>query len=368
MNRLLVLLALLLLSHTAAAHRASDAQLQISAQAQGYSGVLQVSLVDLDLALRLDDNLDQQLTWGELRRARAEIQSYLQQRLRSFRGGEPCELRLTELKLSDRLGEPHAWLALQGSCDEAQGPLSLDYQLLFDLDPSHRGLVTLSDQGTQTSAVLSPQASMIGQAGARDTDGRWATVRSFFASGVHHIWIGADHLAFILILMLPCVLWRQQGHWQPAASAGGALARAAWIVTAFTLAHSLTLAAATLGWVRLPIRAVEIAIAASVLLAALNNIWPLVQRHHARLAFGFGLLHGFGFAAVLGAANISGANLLLPLLSFNLGVEAGQLVVLGICLPLLLWLRHSRHYPTLLHRGLSLAVAALSLWWIWERI
>ena len=216
--------------------------------------------------------------------------------------------------------------------------------------------------------MLSPRASVISQSGDHGSGDGWTTARSFFASGVHHIWIGADHLAFILILMLPCVLWRRDGQWQAADSARGALARAAWIVTAFTLAHSLTLAAATLGWVSLPIKAVEIAIAASVLLAALNNIWPVVQRRHARLAFAFGLLHGFGFAAVLGASNLDGAAAVLPLFSFNLGVEAGQLVVLALCLPLLLLLRGWRHYPGLVHRTLSLAVAVVSIWWIWERI
>lgn len=368
MTRLLILLAAFWLSLPAASHRASDADLQLQVQEGGYSAVLQVSLVDLDLALRLDDNLDQQLTWGELRRARAKIQGYLQDRLLGFRGGKPCELRLTELKLSDRLGEPHAWLELLGNCGAARGPLRLDYQLLFDLDSDHRGLVSINDQGEQSSAVLSPRASVISQSGDHGSGDGWTTARSFFASGVHHIWIGADHLAFILILMLPCVLWRRDGQWQAADSARGALARAAWIVTAFTLAHSLTLAAATLGWVSLPIKAVEIAIAASVLLAALNNIWPVVQRRHARLAFAFGLLHGFGFAAVLGASNLDGAAAVLPLFSFNLGVEAGQLVVLAVCLPLLLLLRGWRHYPGLVHRTLSLAVAAVSIWWIWERI
>jgi hypothetical protein len=140
------------------------------------------------------------------------------------------------------------------------------------------------------------------------------------------------------------------------------------IVTAFTLAHSITLSLATLGFVSLPSRWVESAIAASVVLAALNNVWPVFHGRRWMVAFGFGLIHGFGFASVLIDLGLPQGALALALLGFNLGVECGQMAIVAAFLPLAFVLRHSAFYRRLVLRLGSLLITALASTWLAERV
>jgi hypothetical protein len=139
------------------------------------------------------------------------------------------------------------------------------------------------------------------------------------------------------------------------------------IVTAFTLAHSITLSLATLGVVSLPTRWVESAIAASVVLAALNNVFAVVGGRRWIVAFAFGLIHGFGFASVLSDLGLAQTTLALALVGFNVGVEGGQLVIVAIFLPLAYELRRSRFYTWGVFIGGSLVIAALAGIWFAER-
>ena len=149
---------------------------------------------------------------------------------------------------------------------------------------------------------------------------------------------------------------------------GGTLTQLLIVVTAFTIAHSITLALAALSVIELPSRLVESAIAASVLLAALNNLWPVVQRGRWLVAFAFGLVHGFGFASVLADLGLPQDSLLLALVGFNLGVEAGQLVIVGAFLPLAYAARHTWMYRRMVFVGGSLAIALVASLWMVERV
>ena len=140
------------------------------------------------------------------------------------------------------------------------------------------------------------------------------------------------------------------------------------IVTAFTVAHSITLSLATLGFVSLPSRLVEASIAASVVLAALNNVWPLFHGRRWMVAFCFGLIHGFGFASVLVDLGLPQGTLALALVGFNLGVEAGQLTIVAAFLPLAYAVRRSWFYRRLVMIGGSLAIAVLAAVWLCERL
>ena len=136
------------------------------------------------------------------------------------------------------------------------------------------------------------------------------------------------------------------------------------MVTAFTLAHSITLSIAALGLVSLPARLVESVIAASVVMAALNNLYPLVTRRLWMVAFGFGLVHGFGFASVLAGLGLPQDALLLALLGFNLGVEAGQLAIALAIMPIAFWLRQSWLYERVALQLGSLVIGALASLWL----
>jgi hypothetical protein len=163
------------------------------------------------------------------------------------------------------------------------------------------------------------------------------------------------------------VLVRQASRWERAGSFQAALRDVVKVVTAFTLAHSVTLSLAALGYVDLPSRGVESAIAASVIAAALNNLRPVFHGRRPALAFGFGLVHGLGFASVLSDLGLPDGARLWGLLGFNLGVELGQLAVVGAFLPLAYGLSRFRLYErTVLTTG-SVAIALLAGIWFLER-
>jgi hypothetical protein len=191
----------------------------------------------------------------------------------------------------------------------------------------------------------------------------------FTWEGVWHIWIGIDHILFVIALLLPSVLRFEAGAWRPAASFRDAFYTVVKLVTAFTIAHSITLSLAALEIVSLPSRLVESAIAASVAIAALNNIYPAVRVERLwTVAFGFGLLHGFGFANVLADLQLPTNVLAVSLLSFNIGVELGQMVIVALVFPLIFALRSHRLYVPVILRLLSAAITLVAIAWMVDRI
>ena len=215
-------------------------------------------------------------------------------------------------------------------------------------------------------AVFAPEAPT--QAFALNTPPVTSPLGTFFREGVWHIWSGYDHLLFLLALLLPGVLRRRAGVWQPVTDARAAFFNVLKIVSAFTLAHSLTLSCAALGLIHLPTRLVESAIAASVILAAINNLVPAWSERSWLMAFGFGLLHGFGFANALRDLGLHPGQLAVTLFGFNLGVEIGQLAIVAVFLPLALSARHWRAYPALVLRTGSVAILVVAAVWFAERV
>ena len=139
------------------------------------------------------------------------------------------------------------------------------------------------------------------------------------------------------------------------------------VATSFTVAHSITLSLAALSVIVLPSRLVESTIALSVVLAALNNIWPLVHGRRWAVAFGFGLIHGFGFASVLADLGLPREVLLLALVGFNVGVELGQLAIISVFLPLAYAMRGSWAYRRVVFVGGSAVIALTATLWLVER-
>jgi hypothetical protein len=237
------------------------------------------------------------------------------------------------------------------------------YALLFDLDPAHRSLLEITAAGRTTTAVLSADMS------AFDAELRtlspWSGGARFVVEGLWHIWQGYDHLAFVALLLLPIVLGRGREKLRSVRDCAAEIVR---VVTAFTAAHSITLALAALGVVDLPARLIESAIALSVLVAAVSNALPRAPRLGAKLAFGFGLVHGLGFASALGDFGAREAGLLGSLVGFNVGVELGQLAVVAAALPLLLVVRETKVYRVAVSYGCSAACGALAVFWLAERV
>jgi hypothetical protein len=164
------------------------------------------------------------------------------------------------------------------------------------------------------------------------------------------------------------VLCRQNGRWIAVNRFRGALINVLKIVTGFTVAHSVTLSLSVLDVVRLPNRFVEATIAASVAVAALNNLWPVFRGKSWIAALGFGLIHGFGFANVLVGMELSGGSLASALVGFNVGVELGQIAIVLVIMPLAYEFRHSWLYQSLTLKYGSALVLIISVVWMAERL
>jgi hypothetical protein len=363
-------LALALLGSSAAwAHKPSDSYLTLEVRGERVTGRWDIALRDLDFALGLDADGNGEITWGEVRARHDDIAAYAAARLVVKADDAPCRIEVGEQLIDDHTDGAYSVLPLVLQCPVREAParLTLTYTLFADLDPQHRGLVNLTARGATRTAVLGPQApTQAFELGAVD---RWSQFTDYAREGVWHIWVGLDHILFLLALLLPSVLaWRGAAQrWQPVSGFAEALWDVAKIVTAFTLAHSITLSLAALGVIELPTRVVESAIALSIVVAALNNLWPLVQQRLWMVAFGFGLLHGFGFASVLAGLGLPRSALALALVGFNVGVEVGQLAIVLLFLPLAYALRRTRFYRRHVMFGGSLVVALLAGLWFFER-
>jgi len=194
-----------------------------------------------------------------------------------------------------------------------------------------------------------------------------ATFTKFLKEGIHHIWIGLDHILFLVTLLLPAVLVFIKDRWFSVAKIKDALTSTLKVVTAFTLAHSITLSLAVLNIIYIPSRLVESVIAFSVAMTALNNLYPFFTNSRWLLAFVFGLVHGFGFAGVLTDLGIPDDRLFTVLLGFNLGVEAGQIAIVSFLLPVLYVLREASFYRIMILRGGSIAALLIAVIWFFER-
>lgn len=348
----------------AQAHKASDSYLVLDVAGHDVRGQWDIALRDIDVALSLDQDGDGRITWGELRARHAALARWALGRLALDRGGR-CDLGVTEQLFDEHTDGGYAVLRLAGHCPGARAALALDYRLLFEIDALHRGLLRLTLDGASHTAVLSPERPA--QRFEPGEPSQLATFAQYLVEGVWHIWIGFDHILFLLSLLLPAVLVRDGGRWRGVAGFRPALREVLAVVTAFTVAHSITLSLAALQLVALPSRLVESAIAGSVVLAAANNLWPVVAHRRWVVAFAFGLVHGFGFASVLADLGLPASALLLSLLGFNLGVETGQLAIVAAFLPLAYRLRNTGLYRRGVFVGGSLLTLALAAVWLAER-
>ena len=362
----------------AEAHKASDSFLTLHVDGEKITGQWDVALRDLDIVLDLDRNADGVIDWGEVRTRHAEIAAYALSRLAlkdAGPAGAACTLSVADHLIDNHTDGAYAVMTLTASCPSALSILSVNYGLLFDVDAQHRGLLKLSSSDAGGSGNRATPFVVSAVFPAENATQRFVLVApgtlsqfaTFVSDGVKHIAIGFDHILFLVALLLPAVLVRNKGTWTPVADLRTAFWSVFKIVTAFTAAHSITLSLAVLDVVQLPSRFVESAIAASVLITALDNLWPFLPRKRWLVAFSFGLLHGFGFASVLVDLKLPASTLMLSLFGFNVGVEIGQLVLVAVLVPLAYVSRASWGYARVVLGAGSVLIALISLGWLLER-
>jgi hydrogenase/urease accessory protein HupE len=238
--------------------------------------------------------------------------------------------------------------------------LRMKASVFADVDPRARSIVRVHWRG-HTRAFVRAGAGEIAVTEADLDPSTLSVAWEFLRWGVHHIFVGYDHIAFLIALLL----------------ATASLRELIKIVTAFTLAHSVTLCLAGLGLLRIPTRISEALIAASIVYVAVENLRAAGNppRHRALLAFSFGLVHGLGFATELRARLLElGGQLLVPVVSFNVGVEIGQVAIVALVFPALSRLRSApaEHARRLRQRRLmkmgSVPILLLGLFWLVDRL
>jgi len=349
------LLIVMALAGPAWAHKPSDAHLALAVDGDRVTGRLDIAIRDLDAAVGLDADGDGAITWGELQAAAPRIAMYVQDRVALAGDADlACPLALGDGALVDLSDGAYWALPVSARCASAPHELAVAYRLLFDIDAQHRGLVHVAGQ-TLIVRDATPVHAALGAA---------TSIGSFVREGIWHIWMGLDHILFLTCLILPAVFQRR-GKWAAADSLRDVTREVFEIVTAFTLAHSITLVISAIGLVQLPSRFVETAIALSVVAAAVNNLTRSVDARWA-VAFALGLLHGFGFSAVLIDLGLPSRELIGALLGFNLGVELGQAAIVLVLLPMLYVIRRTLAYQTLLWAG-SGTVALVAAIWSYQR-
>lgn len=363
MSRILFCIALLCATIAPAqAHKPSDSYLTLNVNADQIDGQWDIALRDLDFAIGLDQNGDGQLTWDEVRGQHAAIADYALQNLELATAHGACNVAVVEQLIDKHTDGAYNVLRFHAVCPDPIATLTIGYHLFADLDPQHKGLLRIEHGGVTSTAIFDPDHAR--QALSMSAPDRYKQFSAYVKNGVWHIWIGYDHILFLLSLLLPAVLLGARG--APSASLKASFVDVLKVVTAFTLAHSLTLTLASLSVISLPSRWVESAIAASVVLAALNNLFPLFRGRRPLAAFAFGLIHGFGFASVLIDLGLPQGALLMSLFGFNLGVEIGQLSIVAVFLPLAFLLRGTLFYRRLMTGGSAL-IALIAMVWLVER-
>jgi hypothetical protein len=315
----------------AAAHKSSDAYLAIAAERNVLTVKWDIALRDLDIAVGLDPDERGQVTWGALRRHFDAIDAYALSRLALTGDGKSCPAGPVSHRIDRHSDGAYAVLDFTARCPGAPHAIGIQYRLLFDFDPQHRGLVSVSDGDAVHTNVLGPERSFLAvnlQTGG--TSGFWEFVRL----GAEHILGGRDHLLFLAVLLLPALGRLENGRIRRT------LGEIAGLMSLFTLAHAVTVTLAVRGVLQVPAAVSESAIALSIIVTAIDNMRPILGRRRGVIAFGFGLIHGLGFASALGPLALTGWSLVAALAGFNSGIELVQLALAAIAVSLAIPVRH----------------------------
>ena len=339
------------------------------------SGQWDIALRDLNFAIGLDTDANTEITWQEVITKEKDIFAYALARLTIESSLKNCQITPQQLMIDNHTDGAYAVIKFGFDCPNAVNQLTINYALFANIDPSHRGLLKINyfvnnhqnaPQAITKTAIFGPDNPT--QTFAIGTPNRLEEFKEYVAEGIWHIWIGFDHILFLISLLLPAVLSYSAKNWQAKESFKTTFFDVLKVVTAFTIAHSITLTIATLQLVTLPSRWVEATIAASVILAALNNLFPFILKRRWLVAFIFGLIHGFGFAAVLADLGLQQGALMVALLGFNVGVEVGQIGILCVFIPLAYAMRRSWFYKNIIFYGGSAIIAIVASVWLIERI
>lgn len=344
-----LLVAALMLAAPARAHETTKSFLRIDRNNAVVEGVLELAFRDLEVAVWLDEDFDGAITQGEVELRRDALAAYVSARLVLEAGGS-CTLDLASFKSRREGGIDYLVMPFSTTCTSAQAPLRVTSRIFSDIDPDHRLFLSGSVGEATGTAVLDssrPQAVLDPQRNDHQSN-----FVSYFLSGMSHLLGGYDHLVFLLVLILPALRVTRQNRRQ-------ALVGVVTAVTGFTIAHALTLTAAMTDMLRPRAVVIEMLIALSILLTAIDNLRPFIPAPRPVVAASFGIIHGFGFASALGTLQLEGWPFVVALAGFNFGIEVAQIALVLLCVPLLFFIGVGGAFI----RTATLAAAAAGLSW-----
>lgn len=382
---LLVFIASCALAPSAlAAHKPDQSYVFLRVYQDSLTGRVEISTEDLNriVGSALPKN---GLTRAQAAPLTSRMQTYLRDHLSFSIDGRPVPYNWSATDILNIYQEGEAdvvqyYFVIDGVNDIPEN-IEVTYDAVLELRDLHRGVLIIEqnwkggvvDNHTSINHIFTPddRSTALDLTDVSVWKGVWALIKL----GVWHIWIGLDHILFIVALILPSVVRRDPhetqaygvSKWRPVPAFRPAFFYLVKIVTFFTIAHSITLALASTGLVTLPSKYVEATIAFSIGLAAFHNIHPIFRGKEWVIAFVFGLFHGFGFASVLGEKGLGSDFLAYSLFGFNVGVEIGQLLIICTVFPVLFVLRKTKFYQWLIIIGSALLIL-IAVYWTVERL
>lgn len=388
--RSLVAFLVLVLSMTTLlyGHNPDQSYLYLSVYEDSMEGRVEMTVKDINTALGLDldpspyfkdqdEEISKDALPAEWQAYAPRLKNYLLSNISIKNKGSNVPIQFTDLEILKLTKSLYILYnfdlpAVTGAPED----LEIDYSVLFDKVDIHRGLTIIEhnwkagiiNNEAMSSLIFSPNNTV--QTLELGKGSVWQGFKALLKLGMWHIYIGIDHIFFLLALILPAVIIRRKREdrhdIKPVEKFSTSIMYILKIVTLFTIAHSITLSLAALGYINLESRIVESLIAISIGLAAFHNIYPIIDKGEGLITFIFGLFHGMGFASVLGEKGIEGSQLAISLLGFNIGVEIGQVLIVCAIFPFLFFLRNKGFYRQILIYG-SVFLIIASLYWFVER-
>jgi len=360
----------------AAAHSYNESYVYFDVTDTTLGGRVEVTLTDLARVIAGDGSVETPLTQEQVIENKEQIFNYFEEKLLLSSEGRAYALEFDEIKFLPTKVDVFTQLEFTVlGVSETPRSIAMSYDGLFgDIDPTHRGYALIgsntrngmAENEGYISAIFSPSDGT--KTLNLDDEPRLSVALTFLEHGVWHIWLGFDHVLFLITLLLSSVMVLTAQRWEPSTSLRDSLMKTVKIVTVFTIAHTVTLTLATFNIITLPIVFVEAVIAISIAIVALGNLMPRFHTQTWKIVFMFGLFHGFGFANVLEPLGLDPARKALGLVSFNIGVELGQLAIVILVFPILFMLRKRPAYRTIALQAGSIALIAIALFWFVERV
>ena len=331
----------------------------------------EIVLNDLNKALAKDAS--DPITKENLQEHLDPIHEYFRNHVKFSVKGEELTYNFTGF---DTLNAKALWILLDYNLiEERVTPdlLDVDYSVMFDMDPNHTGMVLIEQYWRANIFNNEAQPSLIFSKSHQSQQldlSNYTMLKGFMGLvklGIRHIGLGFDHILFLIALVLPAAMIRRERQWEPVTEFNSALFYVIKIVTLFTVAHTMALSLAVFSVIDLPTRLVELVIAISIAIVALDILFPIFKKKIAWVVIIFGLFHGFGFASVLSHLGVLGEHTALSLFGFNLGVEIGQVTVILIIFPMLYLIRDYTFFPKIILKYGAVALIMLSAVWFVER-